>query len=375
MAGITNGERYNLKRYILHTLGYPQIEVELTYSGYSYPEIAISGVGTDEYYTGTTGTESQIDYAIDESVEEMSSILTRWAINNHIGNTLGLPSDQDFTLRWVAQDFGFNLTFASAYSEQVGLRGSTDMNKDFITLSAGVQTYDIAPNRKVNEVIWHMQNQIVHSVGNAIGTGAWTNQEFGWDYMGYPVSYVRPIWHTVLAAQMMEVSKRVLLSDFSMKIIHNQLTLYPCPQQADAGDLLWYFYYDTADLNRYSGQTKNSLVSNPGTVTMNQIQYDEMNSYSQHWIKAHSLALSKQILGRIRSKFSSIKIPDDEVTMDGEILLSEGIDEQQTMRADLIEMLDSLNLGTLLEGSADDAENLHRQLQFIPTQIFTSGNL
>lgn len=50
------------------------------------------------------------------------------------------------------------------------------------------------------------------------------------------------------------------------------------------------------------------------------------------WIEAYTLALSKEVCGRIRSKFKSSNVP---VELDGETLLSEAQTEKQTLEAEL----------------------------------------
>jgi len=76
-------------------------------------------------------------HAFNNAIEEYSSFINRWAINSQIANALGLPSSQDFTMRWVSQNFEFSKSFAKAYSEQVNIGGEVPIRKDFFTLSEG----------------------------------------------------------------------------------------------------------------------------------------------------------------------------------------------------------------------------------------------
>lgn len=368
-SGITDGERYELKQSILSNLGYPQINIELTYSGCNYDQIAISG-DTWSGYTGVTGNYDQVDRAINRSIQEMSSLLNRWSIQNHVANTLGLPADQDFTLRWVAQDYSLFDNFTKYFSEQVGLRGERELEKDYIVLSAGVQTYKLPSDRKVNDVLWHMPPQIGLHLVDPWNNAQWTNHEFGWAYMGHALTYMVPLWYVMLAAQQSNTRRKIFTSDYSYKIVKNTLYLYPVPRADDAGGMVWYFYYDGSDANRWSGQTRNSVVSSPGTMRLEQIRYDEYNQFAKHWVAEYSLAIGKEVLGRIRGKFSELPLPEGSVTMDGGELLSEGLDKQEKLRMEMMELLDSLNLNQLVEGLASRSDSLTSQLSRIPMMIY-----
>ena len=59
------------------------------------------------------------------------------------------------------------------------------------------------------------------------------------------------------------------------------------------------------------------------------------------WVSSYSLALVKETIGRIRSKFTSSTLP---VSLDGQALLSEGLSEKEKLE----EELRSSNFGTIL---------------------------
>ena len=76
--------------------------------------------------------------------------------------------------------------------------------------------------------------------------------------------------------------------------------------------------------------------------------------------------MCKEVLGRIRSKFSVVPIPGRELTLDGEKLLTEAREDQQKLRDTFRELLESLTYEKLIEREATKAENLLRQLRTIP---------
>ena len=52
----------------------------------------------------------------------------------------------------------------------------------------------------------------------------------------------------------------------------------------------------------------------------------------RNWIRKYTLALAKELLGIIRSKYASLPLPNGEVSMDGEALKSEGREEKKFIR-------------------------------------------
>ena len=81
----------------------------------------------------------------------------------------------------------------------------------------------------------------------------------------------------------------------------------------------------------------------------------------------------KEILGRIRSKFSELPIPDATVTLDGETLVAEAQSEKEQLYEYLKEELEKVDVGNMIEGDANNAENINRQLSYNPMGIYTFG--
>src|ERR1700722_19595147 len=94
LTGMTTSDRSKLFKRIRRKLGEPVMGVELV--------------------------DEQIEECVIEAIEEYSSYINNWALENKMSQMLGLPTDIDFTLKFVSNNFGFERTFARAYSEQVG---------------------------------------------------------------------------------------------------------------------------------------------------------------------------------------------------------------------------------------------------------------
>ena len=77
------------------------------------------------------------------------------------------------------------------------------------------------------------------------------------------------------------------------------------------------------------------------------------------------------MLGLIRSKFSSIPIPGNDVQLNGADLVTAGKEEQAALRDELKELLDELTYGKMMEGDAEMVENSNRVQALVPLPIFT----
>ena len=89
----------------------------------------------------------------------------------------------------------------------------------------------------------------------------------------------------------------------------------------------------------------------------------------KQWVRQYTLAGSKEILGLVRSKFSSVPIPNGDLQLNGSDLISAGKDEKDKLRTELREMFDSLTYDKLIETQATEATNLQTILKTVPIPL------
>ena len=70
-----------------------------------------------------------------------------------------------------------------------------------------------------------------------------------------------------------------------------------------------------------------SRVSDYSNVPYDNMQYQYINDVGKQWIRKYGLALSKELLGMVRSKYGSIPVPNAETTLDGDTLRGEATTE------------------------------------------------
>ena len=110
-------------------------------------------------------------------------------------------------------------------------------------------------------------------------------------------------------------------------------------------------------------------VSNLSNVPYGNFVYARVNSMARQWVRQYALALAKELLGMIRSKFSSVPIPGGELQLDGSDLKSSAKEEKDKLRTDLKEMLDSMTYNKLIETKAAEIDNIQKILKSIPVPM------
>ena len=382
VTGMTQSDVSRLYRRIRRKLGEPVMGVELR--------------------------DEQLKECVEEAIEEYSSFINSWALENKMSQMLGLPSNIDFTLKFVSNNFGFERTFARAFSDIAGTSSNStrELKLEGITLTAGTQHYYIPEGREINEVLWYTPSFI-----NLFGLDPFSNAniaftEFGASFAGNSLYSVMPIYDTLLTAQAATVRNKVRGSEYSYRIVGGpngtkRLSLFPIPRipassYASPGfntpGVVFYNYYDTIgvggndsfnnyDANpNFTGTTDafgnvsqgNGLVSGPSDAKLYNLTYSELNDPAKRWIKRYAQANAKELLGiGVRGKFSGvIPIPGGEVTLNAESLITNGKADMDALREELGATLDKLNYKAILENNATIQESINKTFLYTPLGIW-----
>jgi hypothetical protein len=107
-------------------------------------------------------------------------------------------------------------------------------------------------------------------------------------------------------------------------------------------------------------------VSNLSNIPYGNLTYGQINSIARQWIRQFTLARAKELLGLIRSKFSTVPIPGGDLTLNGADLIAQGREEKAALKEEIKEMLDSLTYDKLVETDATRAEMIMKQLRMVP---------
>jgi len=138
-----------------------------------------------------------------------------------------------------------------------------------------------------------------------------------------------------------------------------------------AGTKVWYYYYDSGDDRDQCLIDNPDIIKLPNEVPLSKLQYSDLNEPTRVWVRRYLTSLFKEALGRVRGKFSgALKVPEAELTMDYDSLLSEGKEEQLKLLEQLDLRLERLSNLKQLENKGIEAENLNKSLSFRPLGLF-----
>ena len=159
-------------------------------------------------------------------------------------------------------------------------------------------------------------------------------------------------------------------SAYSFELRNNKLRIFPNPEE----DRTLHFEYvkvserDNPLITQYSGSA--DVVSDFSNVPYDNMEYQFINDVGKQWIRKYGLALCKELLGIIRSKYAAIPIPNAETTLDGDALRAEAAAEKEALITQLREILEQTSRKALLEADKDEAQHLQEKLNKVPYPIY-----
>ena len=326
----------------------------------------------------------------EEAVNEYSQHINNYNIKNWMWEQYGEKNRISGSLSTgsanpVTPSLGPSVTLSDKYGQIVGLSENYDLKKGFITLSGSKQDYDLqdvwanvsesGKRIEVHRVFNHMPAAVSRFYDPYAGSFDQRQllDAFGFGNVSPAISFVlKPISYDLARANAIETSDLIRKSAYSFEIHNNNLRIFPIPLDGDAGEKIWFEYYVKDDI-RNTNHPSASLqggVSDPSNVPYKFITYNSINQPGRQWIRKYTYALAKELLGIIRSKYSSMPIPDGEVTLDGEALKTEGREEKQQLLEELKEFLESVSLTEKLKAEAEEANAQQEVLAKAPLNIF-----
>ena len=331
-------------------------------------------------------TKKQIWAAFEEAVLRYSSIINQYQVKsvlfNILGEATGSLSGKENKYPKIA--FESARRYSMGVAKEIGVGGDTTMYSASITLSSGTQDYNLqtllsssaASNYGSNwngtdrinvKNIYHFSPVAAYRFFDTTSAVNYLNNEFSFSsFTPETIFYVLPVWEDVLRGAQMDLSMKVRRSNYSYEIINNNLRVFPKPTSSRK---LWIRYVVNTTVYD-SNDAQVSGVANMSNAPFGNIDYNKLNSIAKQWIRDYTLALCKEILGLVRRKVSSIPIPNGDLVLDGPELVNQGREDQLNLRTRLEEEMESMTYDKLAEGDANMAENVNRQLKFIPNKIY-----
>ena len=311
--------------------------------------------------------------AFEDSTMEYSSLVNSYQARSVLSNVLGGQVTGNLTGKMPVQTLTAAKTMGKEYGGEVGAGGSQVLHSGSITIHAGQQNYNMnelveIPSGSSLELrqIFHFSPVASYRFLDTNSAVNYLNNQFKFEsFTPETVFYLLPIWEDVLRAQELQMGAKVRRSNYTYNLVGNILSIIPTPTESRN---LFFTYY----LNDANNDVTNfpDVVTNLSDIPLNEIVYSRVNSMGKQWIRRFSLELAREILGFNRGKFGGIPIPNNQVTLNSSDLISLAKDNQQNLRAELKEWLESLTYEKMIEAEANKAENIKKQFQNVPFMIY-----
>jgi len=202
----------------------------------------------------------------------------------------------------------------------------------------------------------------LNTVGNLANYGQYAD-DTTWELI--------PAWQNKLQAQAFEDSIYTRMSHYSYEIKNNNLRVFPIPS-TDRIKKFWIEFTVQSDAwsDESDRQTGTRGINNMNTLPFENIPYGSINSMGKQWIRRFCLSLCKEMLGQVRSKFSTIPIPGESLQMNGSDLLAQAKEEQEKLREELKTTLSEMTYLKIAEDDAATADATGKIMQTVPNPIF-----
>ena len=326
----------------------------------------------------------------EESINEYSQHINNYNIKNWMWEQYGEKSRISGSLSTgvsnpVTPTNGPSVQLSEKYGTMTNMGGNVDLKKGYIILSGSTQDYDLQSVwAEVSESGRRIEVQSVYNHASSAITrfydpyaGSFDQRQmldnFGFGNVSPAVSFMlHPISYDLVRANQIETSDLIRKSAYSFEIHNNKLRIFPNPTDDDNGEKIWFDYYvkdDVKNTNNVSGSMQGG-VSDPSNVPYKFITYSSINQPGRQWIRKFTSALSKELLGIIRSKYSALPIPDAEITLDGDALKAEGREEKTQLLEELKEFLETVSLTEKLKAEAEEANAQQEVLNKAPLLIY-----
>ena len=337
-------------------LGYPLADVELQ---------------SGSFYT-----------AFEEAITIYGNELYAYKVRENYLSLQGASSITEANGQIISPTLANIVDISEQYGEEAGVGGNVTWYSGSLPLTNGKQTYDMNAwaaasasleandSIEIKRIFYEAPPAITRYFDPYAGTGTGMidlMDSFGWGSYSPAINFLMmPINYDMQVMQAIEFNDTIRRSNYSFELVNNNLKVFPIPQSKG---YLWFEYIKKSErANPYSNGT--NKITNVSEVPFENPNYDIINSIGRQWIFEMTLAISKEILGYVRGKYSTIPIPDSDVTLNQQDLLSSATADRNALIERLRAYFDETSRDKLLERRSQEGDYLEKELNKVPYTIF-----
>jgi hypothetical protein len=349
--------------------------------------------------------------AFEAAVLEYSNQINQVNIVNNLINTLGVQTGSDYltgnsgslTGINIGQSLGYITKLSKAYGTEADSGGTVKWRKAAINIVPGQQTYSIreavsaslaaesaslsnSSSIEIKRVLHNPPPAIVRYFDPFVGTGLGSQQlldSFNFGGFSPSISFMMmPMHADLLRLQAIEFNDQIRKSHYTFEIHGDDIKFWPIPSSGTGSSAssifynkVWIEYLFEEEKSKQAilfGNTAllTGVVSDAANIPYTNHQYKTINDMGRSWIFKYGAATVKEMLGYVRGKYSSIPIPNSEVTLNGDSLVTQGQAEKEALVAQLREFLAELTKEKMLTRQNTEATQMTEILGKIPLKIY-----
>ena len=351
-------------------------------------------------------SSSQVFAAYQESVLEYSYLLNIHQAKNSIGDLLGAKTGSfneegqlqdttdltDVALKFPKFKFEYARRVAHGYATEAGFGGDTRIYSASFSTTVDKQDYDLQTiisssavdgdfgstnpvgSKRVNvtkvyyktpQAMWRFYGYYggLNTVGDLSSYGQYSDDS---------TFQLVPTWQNKAQAMAFEDAIYTRNSHYSYEIKNNRLRLFPNVVNVTPKTMWVEFFVDSDTPWKDDTGVDHGVngINNINSLPFENTPYQKINSIGKQWIRRFALSLCKEMLGNIRSKFSTIPIPGESVTLDGPALLSQAQTEQEKLREELKTIFDELTYTKIAQSDVELSDAITGIEKRVPMLIY-----
>jgi len=355
-------------KFCAQRLGYPLVDVELqSGSFFTAFEEAVTTYGNELYaykirdnqlsLEGLTTGSSLNQALITPSFEPIVRLTEQYGEEAGSGGNVNYYTGS-FALTSSQQDYSFQ-----TFMTQSGYTGSEYQH--------GIEVKRVFYQEPYPASARYLDPYNGFGFGGVLAAGIVGIGGFG-DGLGYLMA---PLNYDMQVIQQIEMNQMIRLNNYSFEIKNDMLRIFPIPNFGATGTdnqnaRVWFEYILRDERIASSVQQTPDRVTNVSNAPYENPTYEFINSVGRQWIFEYTLALSKEMLGYVRGKYSSIPIPNSDVTLNQSDLIAAATSEKTALIERLRAYFDETSRMASLERRANEADSKMKELQQVPYTIY-----
>jgi hypothetical protein len=333
--------------------------------------------------------------AFEEAVTTYGNELYAYKVRENYLSLEGFTTGSISNKKLLKPNMAGLVRISEQYGEEAGVGGNVTWHTGSLPLKSMQQDYDMnawaqasasissSDSIEIKRVFYEAPPAITRYFDPYAGTGTGMidlMDSFGWGSYSPAINFLMmPLNYDLQVIQAIELNDTIRRSNYTFELVNNRLRVFPIPSAGNGiysnnstgghcGNLRFEYIIKSERQNPYlDGSEK---ITNVAEVPFENPNYDFINSIGRQWIFEYTLALCKEMLGYIRGKYSTIPIPDANVTLNQSDLISAATAEKTSLIERLRGYFDETSRDKLLERRSLEGDYLQKELNKVPYTIY-----